>query len=270
MKRIAICIDDYGLHAAVDQAILALVERGRVTTTSCMVGAPAWRHDAAALRALAEAGRVEAGLHFDLTQFPLDPAVARPVGAWMRGAILRRIDAPAVRAELCRQLDAFEAAMGRAPAHVDGHQHVHQFPVVRDVVVGELERRYPAGPARPWLRSTRGAARGRLKGFVIEAMGARGFERLARAHGFVHNRSLLGVYDFTGGAPRYRQLLRDWLATAQDRDLLMGHVATGPVPDDAIAAARVDEYAVFAQDDFDALVRDAGVTLARMARIVNA
>ena len=270
MKRIAVCIDDYGLHAAVDEAILALAERGRVTTTSCMVGAPAWRRDAPALRSLADAGRVEAGLHFDLTEFPLDASIARPIGAWMHSAMLRRVDPAAVRAELCRQLDAFEAAMGRAPSHVDGHQHVHQFPVVRDVVVAELERRWPAGTARPWLRTTRGAARGRLKGWVIEAMGARALERLAGRHGFAHNRSLLGVYDFSGGETRFRQLLRDWLAAAQDRDLLMAHVAAGPVPGDAIAAARVDEFAVFSQDGFDALVQDAGVTIARMTTIVNA
>ena len=269
MKRVAVCIDDFGLHAAVDEAILALVARGRVTTTSCMVGAPAWREDAAALRSMAEAGRVEAGLHFDLTEFPLDPAIARPVGAWMRASMLRRVDSAAIRAELRKQLDAFEAAMGRAPSHVDGHQHVHQFPVVRDVLVEELMHRY-RGTRLPWLRSTRGAARGRLKGRVIEAMGATALERLARSHHFAQNRTLLGVYDFAGGPQRFGALLHAWLDAAQDGDLLMCHVANGRVPGDEIAQARVDEFEVFSQDGFDALVDDAGITLAPMGRIVSA
>lgn len=264
MKRVAICIDDFGLHPAVDEAILALAASGRVTTTSCMVGAPAWERDAPALRAESRAGRIEAGLHFDLTEYPLDPALRRPVGTWMRRALLRRADGDAIRAEFRRQLDAFEAAMGRAPSHVDGHQHVHQFPVVRDVVVEELLRRYRGGPL-PWLRSTRGAARWRLKGRIIEAMGAAALARLARAFGFAQNRTLLGVYDFAGGPERFRGLLAQWLAAARDGDLLMCHVASAIVPGDEIAQARLDEYSILAGEGFGRMLRDCGVTPARIA-----
>ena len=268
MKRIAICIDDFGLHRAVDDAILTLVEQGRVTATSCMVGAPAWLEDAPRLKPLFDAGRVDAGVHIDFTEYPIDPTIRRSVNAWMLGTILRAVDADAIRSEIHAQLDRFEQSMGRAPAHVDGHQHVHQFPVVRDVLIEELDRRY-AAMNRPWLRSTKGAARWRFKGRVIEAMGANALERLAQSHGFAQNRTLLGVYDFRGGPQRFRALLQAWLAGAQDRDLLMCHVATGNVPGDEIAAARVDEFEVFSQGSFDRLVADAGVTLVTMSSIVN-
>ncbi|HUR89744.1 MAG TPA: ChbG/HpnK family deacetylase [Ramlibacter sp.] len=267
MKRIAICIDDYGLHPAVDDAVLRLVEEGRVTATSCMVGAPAWAQDAPRLKPLFEAGRVDAGVHMDFTEYPIDASMRRPLNAWMVETVLHRVDVDAIRREIRLQLDRFEQAMGRAPAHVDGHQHVHQFPVVRDVLVEELERRYGSSK-RPWLRSTNGAARWRLKGRVIEAMGARALARLAQEHGFAQNRTLLGVYDFAGGAPRFRSLLQMWLARAEDGDLLMCHVATGDVPGDEIAAARVDEFEVFSQDGFDGLVADAGVTVAPMTSIL--
>jgi predicted glycoside hydrolase/deacetylase ChbG (UPF0249 family) len=269
MKRIAICIDDYGLHSAVDDAVLDLIERGRVTATSCMVGAPAWLADAPRLKPLFDAGRVDAGVHIDFTEYPLDASIRRPVNAWMLSSVLGRIDKDAVGQEIGAQLDRFEQAMGRAPSHVDGHQHVHQFPGVRDVLIDELVRRYPKGE-RPWLRSTKGASRWRFKGRVIEAMGAAGLQRLASEHGFAQNRSLLGVYDFAGGPARFRELFGTWLAAAQDGDELMCHVATGDVPGDEIAAARVDEYQVFAQDDFDSLVKGAGVTLAPMSRILYA
>jgi predicted glycoside hydrolase/deacetylase ChbG (UPF0249 family) len=267
--RIAICIDDYGLHPAVDDAILALVERGRVSATSCIVGAPAWQADARKLKPAFEAGRVDAGLHLDLTEFPLDESLRKPVGAWMRASVLRTVDRQRVRGELNAQLDRFEAVMGRAPSHVDGHQHIHQFPVVRDIVIEEIQRRY-AGGRPPWVRSIRGAARWRFKGMVIEAMGA-----LARVGGGRHvalpeNRSLLGVYDFRGGAERYRRLLSDWMRHARDGDLLMAHVATGIVPGDEIAAPRVVEWEVFSQDSFDDLVGAAGVRIETMSRILEA
>src|SRR4051812_34774031 len=156
MTRIAICIDDFGLHEAVDDAVLALVERGCVSATSCMVGAPSWERDASRLKVAFDAGRVDAGLHIDFTEYPLDTTLAKPVGAWMRDSVIRNIDRARVRTEVRSQLDRFEAAMGRPPSHVDGHQHVHQFPVIRDIVVDELSTRYAAGE-RPWLRSTRGA-----------------------------------------------------------------------------------------------------------------
>jgi predicted glycoside hydrolase/deacetylase ChbG (UPF0249 family) len=50
-----------------------------------------------------------------------------------------------IAAELARQLDAFEDALGRAPDFVDGHQHVHALPGVRRAVLDLLAQRYPAG-----------------------------------------------------------------------------------------------------------------------------
>ena len=268
MKRIAICIDDYGLHTAVDEAVLAMIGKGRVTATSCMVGAPAWQYDVARLKEQADAGRVDAGLHLDLVEYPIEGRLKRPVGVWMRNSVLGRIDGLAVRDEIRRQLDAFEATMGRAPSHVDGHQHVHQFPVIRDRLVQELAQRYPSG-SRPWLRNTAGASRWRFKGRVIEAMGARALARLSRERGFAQNASLLGVYDFRGGPQRFRALMREWLADARDGDLLMCHIATGIVPGDEIARARVDEYAVFGDEGFDQILRDAQVTPARMTGLAQ-
>ena len=267
--RIAICIDDFGLHRAVDDAILALVARRRVSATSCMVGAPAWPADAPRLKEVFDAGLLDAGVHIDLTEYAIDSTLAAPVGRWMRDTMLRRVQRDRVQAEIRAQLDRFESAMQRAPSHVDGHQHVHQFPVIRDLLLHELVRRYPDRAGRPWLRSTEGAARWRLKGHVIEAMGARALARNCAHAGFAHNRSLLGVYDFRGGAARYEHLLRDWLRQARDGDLLMAHVAAGDVPGDEIAAARVMEYAVFSQEGFDALLRDAEVSVQPMSRILT-
>ena len=57
-----------------------------------------------------------------------------------------------LRTEIAAQLDTFTQALGRAPAYIDGHQHVHQLPVVRTLLLEEIARRYPA--AALWLRST--------------------------------------------------------------------------------------------------------------------
>src|SRR6478609_7369297 len=111
MKRIAICIDDFGLHRAIDDAIVSLTEQGRVTATSCMVGAPAWKQDAPRLKALFDAGRIDAGLHIDFTEYPIDRAMCRSVNSWMLDTVLHRVDPDAIRREIRAQLDEFERTM---------------------------------------------------------------------------------------------------------------------------------------------------------------
>lgn len=68
---------------------------------------------------------------------------------------MRRLAAVDIRAEIRAQLDTFEQMLGHGPAFVDGHQHVHQLPVVRHELLDELRSRYR--DRLPWLRSTRPA-----------------------------------------------------------------------------------------------------------------
>jgi predicted glycoside hydrolase/deacetylase ChbG (UPF0249 family) len=261
-RRLAICVDDYGLGEGVDEAVLALARQGRISATSCMTGAPHWVAGAPALREL-DPGLVDAGLHVDLTEYTFDPALRQSLKGWLARSHLRLVPRAALRAEIDAQLDAFEQAMGRPPAHVDGHQHVHQLPVVRDVLLAALDARY--GTHRPWLRCARRprGSQGRGKAWVIETLGSAGLARLARARGYAQNGHLLGVYDFQGDADRYLALLGQWLPTAGDGDLLMCHPATRLVPGDAIAPARVWEYQVLAGPAFGALLAREGLRVGR-------
>lgn len=260
MTQLCLCIDDFGLHAGINAAAFDLVAQGRVQALACQVGGPAWAAGAAELR---RARGVDVGLHLDFTEHPLGEP-ARPLGRLIALSLLGRLDAAALRAETAAQLDCFEAGMGRAPDFVDGHQHVHQLPQVREALLAELQRR---GPARPWLRSTRRpqALRGRFKPWFIELLGAAELARQARRAGFPQNRALLGIYDFTPG--RFATLLPQWLAMAGDGDLLMCHPSR-PVaaPADPILAARLAEFEVLAADGLPALLRRHGITLGRTPR----
>lgn len=264
LRSLCICIDDFGLHAGVNEAALNLRREGRVHALSCMVGAPAWAEGATALRR-DSSGPTDVGLHLDLTEFPLTMAPDRWSAVWLKGA-MDRLSMAALRAEVTAQLDRFEAHLGRQPEFVDGHQHVHQFPLVRDAVVDVLLQRYPY--RRPWLRSTRSAS-WQLKPMVISGLGSRALSGEASVLAFPQNRRLLGVYDFSGGAERYESLLTRWLHLAQQGDLLMCHPSTRLIPGDAIAQARLDEYQVLSDDRFDWHVRSNFVRLEAMSRILS-
>lgn len=256
-RVICICADDFGLREGVNEAILTLLDAGRVQAVSCMVGGLSWRLGAAALRRR-DPDHFDAGLHLDLTERPLLQASRQPLSRLVLASMMRWSDARALRREVNAQLDAFEDAFGAPPAYVDGHQHVHQLPVVREALISALTDRY--GPRLPWVRSTL-PGQPSPKARLIRLLGGGRFLTAAGSQGFRHNERLLGVYDFRGGAPRYRALLSEWLSVAHSGDLLMCHPGIGADDLDGIAAARRAEFTVLADPAFAALLRAQGITL---------
>src|SRR5690606_36013742 len=93
------------------------------------------------------------GLHFNLTEGHAGAVPAQGLGQVLRAAYLRRLPAAQLRSAWRAQLDAFEQALGTPPDFIDGHQHVHQLPGVRQALLAELHARY-APHERPWVRST--------------------------------------------------------------------------------------------------------------------
>lgn len=266
MACIAVCADDFGLHEGINRAALQLAAAGRVQAIACMVGAAAWPAGSRALARL-DGEPVDIGLHLDFTTAPMIAATRRSLPALIAGAYAGRLDERRVRAEIGAQLEAFEQALGRAPAFVDGHQHVHQLPVIREALLEVLDAR--SGAQRPWLRNTSSASRpGAWKPRLIEALGAAAFGRLAAQRGYPQNHGLLGVYDFTQRAPSYGQRLAAWLADATEGDLLMCHPSLPTRADDAITAARIDEYEALAGTGFSAALDEAGLSLRPMSRIL--
>ncbi|MDP3256032.1 ChbG/HpnK family deacetylase, partial [Bosea sp. (in: a-proteobacteria)] len=105
-----------------------------------------------------------------------------------------------IAAEIARQLDAFEDAMGCPPAFIDGHQHVHVLPGVRRALLDAVSLRYPQGGLylrdphdSPAAIRARGVAVG--KALTISAL-ALGFRRSALRRGFPVNRGFAGVAPF--------------------------------------------------------------------------
>ena len=149
-------------------------------------------------------------------------------------------------------------ATGRVPDFVDGHQHVHHLPGVRDIVLAGVA----GAPQSVAVRSTAhlpgpGSA---VKRAVIAFSGGRALERALRAHGVPHNTMLLGAYDFRGAD--YRSRMQAWLqAVPAQGGLLFCHPARSGEPGDPIGAARVREAAYLRSVDFREDLRAAGVSL---------
>jgi predicted glycoside hydrolase/deacetylase ChbG (UPF0249 family) len=276
-RPIWLCADDYGISASVNKAIRDLIMRGRINATSVMVAAPSFhRSEAASLNMLnAGARRVAIGLHVTLTA-PFEPMSAgfRPVrsGAFLpleqmlvRG-VLRLLNRKRLGIEIATQLKAFVTLFGRAPDFIDGHQHVHLFPQVREAlleVVGE------AAP-KAWVRQcgravplqSRFADR---KALVLDLL-SRSFRSRANRRGIATNPAFAGTYDFAAeAAPDFARLFPGFLAKLPAHSVVMCHpgfVDAELVRLDPLTTLREREYAFLAGDAFPGLLRAHGVALA--------
>ncbi len=266
---IIFCADDFGLEAGVDQAIVALAQLGRISATGCLVQAPNFEQSALALKGLP----IDLGLHLNLTEPLGQTGLCLPLGQLLwrtySGLIARQDIAQQVEA----QLDLFEKYVGQAPAFIDGHLHVHQFPVVRDVLLQAVLRRYSNN--LPWIRDTRPAPMSaqlplmqRLKARLIGALGASSLIGLAKQAGIQSNHGFAGAYDFDRPHPAYETMLAAWLEQAASQMLFMVHPATHASPTLAFGADRVQEFRVLSGDAFASQLQQQGLQVTRLSTLL--
>ncbi len=273
-RRIWLCADDYGISRSVNSAIRELILRGRINATSVMTAAPhADAEEASMLDRLNSDGkRAALGLHITLTapfkplnaEFaPLDHGHFLTIKRMMSAAITRRLDPERLAREVTRQLQAFVTNFGRPPDFIDGHQHVHLFPQVRDAVLKVAAELAP----RAWVRQC-GRARSarRLKGhkeLLLDILSV-SFRRKARWLGVATNPAFAGAYNFDG-KPDFAALFPQFLAGLPDGGLIMCHpgfVDAELMRLDPLTEQREKEFAFFNSAKFQRMLAENSVALA--------
>ena len=138
--QLIVTADDFNLSEGVSRGILEAHHHGIVTETSVMVNLGDLQRAAAMLAA---APRLGVGLHLNITRggpvAPLHAAAGLlgPDGLFLGSpqALPMQMPREAVRAEFQAQLETFARAFGHRPQHLDTHHHVHQQPVVLEVLL---------------------------------------------------------------------------------------------------------------------------------------
>ncbi|HJV28687.1 MAG TPA: ChbG/HpnK family deacetylase [Aromatoleum sp.] len=278
-RPVIVCADDFGIAGGVSEAIAELIARGRLSATSCMTPLPDWRRHAPQLRTVLRQTPADVGLHLTFTDHkPLTAArgLARDgrlpaLGQLLARALARALPSDAIRDEIRAQLDAFEDVWGEPPDYVDGHQHAHVFPGIREALVDEMLRRYPA--RRIWVRDCveaplRSLRRGIAlpKALLISTLGL-GLRGLLHRHALPANDGFAGLHDFSGRIP-FRTLMRAFLANAGPRPLV--HVHPGRVDAelracDPLTTPRETELAYLASADYVEDLATAGLHPARFS-----
>jgi predicted glycoside hydrolase/deacetylase ChbG (UPF0249 family) len=274
-RAIWLCADDYGISSSVNAAIRDLVQRRRINATSVMVLAPSFhRSEATALSLLNETEkRVAIGLHLTLTcpfrplsaEFaPLKNDAFLPLAEMLVRACLGQLNRAALAAEIAAQFRMFTHTFGRPPDFVDGHQHVHLFPQVRDALLTHMKEAAPGAWVRQCGRvGTLPERIGDRKGLLLDILSKR-FRERAEALGVPTNPAFAGTYRFNDDA-NFAELFPRFIDRLPDGGVIMCH--PGVVDSelqrlDPLTHLREREYAYLASEAFPALLKARGVTLA--------
>lgn len=273
-RRIWLCADDYGMAPGINAAIRKLIQRGRLNATSIMTAAHYVHGDEASDLALLNAGpkRALLGLHVTLTA-PFKPLTERfaplhgeafPTNLQMlRLGMRRKLDRDALVREIGAQIDRYVEIFGRAPDYLDGHQHVHLFPVVRDAFLQVAKHKTP----HAWVRQC-GRPRGAkpahdVKGLFLDLLSVR-MRSKARRLGVAFNPAFNGAYQF-GPKADFSRLFPRFLKGLPDGGLIMCHpgfVDAALKSLDSLTDLREREYAYLDSDAFAAVLARHGYALA--------
>jgi predicted glycoside hydrolase/deacetylase ChbG (UPF0249 family) len=275
LRQILLCADDYGLSPSVNAGIRELIARGRLNATSVMVAAPHLGDDEAPALELLNAGekRAAIGLHVTLTApfkpmsegfAPLRGGAFFPLAEMMRASVARRLQPDMLVIEIATQLRAFLEIFGHLPDFLDGHQHVHLFPQVRDAFLKVVAETAP----NAWVRQCgRANSLRRLhdrKGLVLDILSVR-FRRKATRLGIATNPGFAGAYAFRPNA-NFAKIFPRFLAGLPDGGLIMCHpgfVDAELERLDTLTHLREREFAFFNSDEFPQTLAAHGVALAR-------
>lgn len=261
-KKIIICADDYAQSDVISDAILSLAKKNRISATSCMTNTRYWQTHA---RKLLEFSEIDKGLHLNFTHdLPLSIALKSyfneaPIclSTLLQKIFLRQIPKALIKSEIHAQLDSFEQHLELIPDFIDGHQHIHHLPIIRNALIEVYLERYATLPydKRPYCRVTISPSHIQQPFFVkkkiIQGLGAKTFKKMLMIHEIPHNKHFFhGVYPFTNNH-YYPKVALPILETIDNGDLLMCHPGLRNKDDsDPISEHRLKEYFFLSSDEF--------------------
>jgi chitin disaccharide deacetylase len=260
---IALCADDYGQNQGIDEAVASLLASRRLTAVSCFSTAPRWHMQSAPLLR-EQLGVADLGLHLNLSESFGSSSISLP--HLIARGYLHLLAPSQVRTAVQRQCDEFEKAMGCTPDFIDGHQHVHQLPVVREVLLETLALRYAAH--RIWVRNTVPAHRQwRGKALILKHLGGMALAKQLMKAKIATNQGFAGVYGFD--TANYSGQVDEWLKQARMGMLMMCHPGVSVHENDVIANQRPVEYRFLNSPDFSTMLDSHKVELKRLSEIMS-
>ncbi len=237
IKKIILCADDYSYSPGISEAIITLIQRKRLNATSCMVNTKYWLQEASALKPFIN--QIDIGLHFTLTDvFPISMPKHQLLNI-IKKAYCRQLNQKAIEIELTLQIKKFYSGLGKLPDFIDGHQHIHQLPIIRDALIAIYNTYFPKPKCYIRVPIMSPAT---LKSYIIQLMGSTALKNTLKHNSIPYNTSFSGIYSFSK-AKWYPYYFRHFLSFIQPYGLIMCHPGLKKKENrDSIISAREHEF----------------------------
>jgi predicted glycoside hydrolase/deacetylase ChbG (UPF0249 family) len=241
MTHPILCADDFGYSHGISLGILTLLEKKKINATSVMVESPLIETYAPLLIKQHSQGQI--GLHFNLTEPYKEEAYS--LLSLILTFHLSTKNKKVITQRLIKQLEMFEHLFGCPPDFIDGHQHIHVLPVVRDIFLNVIAQRYQKTKAPIWIRQVSprlSCSDSLFKRMILKGLNL-GFRTRCRYYGFTYNTHFDGVYSLSSTAP-YQTFFSQWLARSLKTTVIMCHPSQDLETFDSISEARLQEFQV--------------------------
>ncbi len=287
-RSLYVVADDFGIGPETSRGILDLMRSGVVTGTVLLVNSPFAEEGVRSWRQAGCPGSIgwHPNLNLDRPAAPADrvPSLLltdgrfAPLGTMMVRLVTGRLRFAEIVREFDAQYDRFVELTGSPPAFLNGHKHIHVFPIIGRALSDVLDRRGVRPFVRrvvepaPCLAHISGA---RVKRAFLSALGALAARR-QRNRGWPGNEYLIGVTD-----PKWvrdPRFFARWLARVPGRtvelavhpgyrdETLIGRDCTAT---DGQVERRVHEQRLLSDPEFGRACARAGFVLAPPAARVR-
>lgn len=274
MNKIIICADDFAQNDAISHGIIKLIENNRLSATSCMTNLESWPEHSLLLKKITT---IDMGVHLNFTHGkPLSKALQKQFKSWpnsilsiIKLIISKQLTLTKLENEIELQLNNFEKYINKIPDFIDGHQHLHHFPVIRQALLKVYLKKYGMldQSQKPYIRISSCNAKINeqfcLKKKIIQLTGSEKLQKQLIKHQIPFNQNFAGIYPFNKKYS-FDEICSKILEHTKNTTLLMCHPAfKSNDASDPIAYFRYKELEYLISDKFKQLLIKNNIQIAR-------
>lgn len=275
-RTIVLCADDFGQNATVCEGIVRLVANNRLSAVSCMANGAVFPAYIASLKPYQST--IDIGLHLNLTEgtalselmrqkFPHTLPSLKTLSKML---LCKQLPIETLKAEITAQLNTFQDNMGHAPDFIDGHQHIHHFPQIRQALLQVYQQYFPKKNVYIRISATTPMKWWHWDNFpkkqIIALTGAIKLQKQLEQLSIPYNKGFAGIYSFKH-APQYRHHFQSFLQQIGDHGLIMCHPGLSSIDqNDPLYQDRMHEYQYLMSDDFLNDCRNYNVRISKLCQ----
>ena len=207
-KYISICADDFGITKKVNHAIVHLAELEKISEISCIF-VNNKNYDYKIIKKIKS--KVDLGLHLTLTDFkPItnptslinkDKKLVSLKELYFKTIFNKSEIVEDLKKEITAQFNLFCETTGFLPKFIDGHQHIHQFPLINFLIFDLINKKYRNNGYKPWIRSCNDKLFNILsRKFILKSLSLKFFskniKKLSIDNEIKVNNGFSGIYNF--------------------------------------------------------------------------